>query len=157
MGNKIKKRENACWAQTSFGPLNPPRAGPLPRLRQCLVEEPSRTEPFCPSFVVVWLQSNQNGMTPIREYSPQIRNHSAPKNQWDGAAPFQSRSHSHAPFCSLCNQTKNRTAPFQITKHRTERLRSQNQGWNGSVLLGSSTKHYLNSELRSSSYDVIND
>jgi hypothetical protein len=30
MGNK--KRENACWAQTSLGPLNPPRAGPLPRL-----------------------------------------------------------------------------------------------------------------------------
>jgi hypothetical protein len=24
----------------------------------CLVEEPSITEPFCPSFVVVWLQIN---------------------------------------------------------------------------------------------------
>jgi hypothetical protein len=44
-----------------------------------LVEEPSRTEPFCPSFVVVWLQRNYNGMTPIREYFSQIRNHSAPK------------------------------------------------------------------------------
>jgi hypothetical protein len=82
-------------------------------------------------------------MAPIREYSPQIRNHSAPKNQWNGAAPFQSRSHSHAPFHSLCNQTKNRTAPFQITKHRIERLRSYNQEWNDSVLLDSSTKHYL--------------
>jgi hypothetical protein len=28
------------------------------------------------------------------------------KNQPDGAAPFSSRSHSHAPFRSLCNQTK---------------------------------------------------
>jgi hypothetical protein len=30
------------------------------------------------------------------------------------------------PFCSssLCNQTKNRAALFQFTKHRTERLRS---------------------------------
>jgi hypothetical protein len=63
-------------------------------------------------------------MAPIREYSPQIRNHSAPKKQPDGAAPFPSRSHSHAPFRSLCNQTKNRAAPFQITKHRTKRLRS---------------------------------
>jgi hypothetical protein len=86
-------------------------------------------------------------MAPIREYSPQIRNHSAPKNQPDGAAPFPSRSHSHALFHSLCNQTKNRAASFQITKHRTERLRSQNQRWNDSVLLGSSTKHYLKSPL----------
>jgi hypothetical protein len=63
-------------------------------------------------------------MTPIREYSPQIRNHPAPKNQPDEAAPFPARSHSHAPFRLLSNQTKNRAALFQITKHRTEQLRS---------------------------------
>jgi hypothetical protein len=68
-----------------------------------------------------------------------------PKNQPDGAAPFPARSHSHGRSLhvvmnfsdsstkqrmeplyssSLCNQTKNRAAPFQLTKHRTERLRS---------------------------------
>jgi hypothetical protein len=51
-------------------------------------------------------------MTPIREYSSQIRNHPALKNQPNGAAPFLARSHSHAPFRSLRNQTKNRAAPF---------------------------------------------
>jgi hypothetical protein len=82
-------------------------------------------------------------VTPIREYSPQIRNYPTPKNQWDGAAPFLARSHSSPshpcaaarappsstkqrmkPLCSssLCNQTKNRPASFQLTKHRTERL-----------------------------------
>jgi hypothetical protein len=94
-------------------------------------------------------------MTPIREYSPQIRNHSAPKNQPDGAAPFPSCSHSHALFHSLCNQTKNRVASFQITKHRTERLRSQNQRWNGSVLLGCSTKHYPKALQNPSAKEII--
>jgi hypothetical protein len=57
-------------------------------------------------------------MTPIREYSPQIRNHPAPKNQPDGAAPFLARSHSHAPFRSLCNQTK--TEPLRSRLPNTE-------------------------------------
>jgi hypothetical protein len=63
-----------------------------------------------------WLQSEnillRSGTIPLQ------------KNQLDGAAPFPARSHSHALFRSLCNQTKNRAVPFKITKHKTERLRS---------------------------------
>jgi hypothetical protein len=70
-------------------------------------------------------------MTPIREYSPQIRNHSTPKNQPDGAAPFQSRSHS-VPFTLQPNKKQSRSVPdYQPPNRATlflesgmERLRS---------------------------------
>jgi hypothetical protein len=62
-------------------------------------------------------------MALTKEYSPQIRNHPAPKNQPDGAASFPARSHSHAPFRNSATkqkteslrsrlQTQNRAAPF---------------------------------------------
>jgi hypothetical protein len=57
-------------------------------------------------------------MTPIREYSPQIRNHSAPKNKPNGAASFSSRSHSHVSFRSLCNKQK--TEPLRSRLPNTE-------------------------------------
>jgi hypothetical protein len=62
---------------------------------------------------------------------------------------FPSRSHSHAPFRSLCNQTKNKVTPFQITKH-TEQSGSVPRIRNGT------TPFYLTSQpnttyLRSSS------
>jgi hypothetical protein len=68
-------------------------------------------------------------MTPIKEYSPQIRNHSAPKNQSDGAALFQSRS---VPFTLQPNKKQNRSIPDYQTQNRAapflesgiERLRS---------------------------------
>jgi hypothetical protein len=59
------------------------------------------------------VQSDANQQA-LREYSPQIRNHSAPKNQPDGTAPFLSRSHSHAPFRSLCNQTKTERLRYRL-------------------------------------------
>jgi hypothetical protein len=53
-------------------------------------------------------------------------------------------------FVAVHSATKQKTAaPFQFTKHETERLRSWNLGRSRSVPLRSSTKHYLNEDLKS--------
>jgi hypothetical protein len=54
-------------------------------------------------------------MTPIREYSPQIRNHSTPKNQPDEAAPFPSRS---VLFTLPPNKKQSRSVPDYQTQNR---------------------------------------
>jgi hypothetical protein len=86
--------------------------------RQCLVEESSRTEPFCSSLVAVWLQRNYNGMAPIREYSPQIRNHSTQKiNRME---PLYSHPALTVTLRSVHSATKQKTEPLRSRLPNTE-------------------------------------
>jgi hypothetical protein len=57
-------------------------------------------ELFHPTFVVFWLPNLWSGVAPNNEYSRQMPNEPAPKNQADGATPLW--THSCLALLSLC-------------------------------------------------------